>query len=79
MRAALDVIRSDPDAGKELQLEFAGYRRVRVGRLRIVYRVGPEIEVLAIGARETIYEDVARMLKPLRERRARYRIRRPGL
>lgn len=34
------------------------------------------MEVLAIGARETIYEDVARRLSPLRERRHRYLARR---
>lgn len=72
MRAALDVIRSDPEEGKALHLELDGYRRSRVGGLRIVYRVAGEIEVLAIGARETIYEEVARLLKPIRERRRRY-------
>ena len=38
-RAGLDLIRADPEVGKELRDELAGLRSLRVGRLRIVYRV----------------------------------------
>ncbi len=76
VRAALDAIRAEPDAGKELHLELDGWRRARVGGLRIVYRVAADIEVLAIGARETIYEEAARLIKAVQERRGRYLARR---
>ncbi|MBI2325084.1 MAG: type II toxin-antitoxin system RelE/ParE family toxin [Chloroflexi bacterium] len=72
MRAALDEIRSDPTAGNDLQLELTGYRSLRVGRLRIVYRTGATTEVIAIGPRETIYQDAARLLRPMAERRTPY-------
>ena len=39
VRAGLDLIRTDPEVGKELRDELAGLRSLRVGRLRIVYRV----------------------------------------
>lgn len=72
IRAALDALVSDPAGGKELQLELAGYRTYRVGRFRIVYRTNAMVRVVAIGPRETIYQDAARVLRPLAERRRRY-------
>src|SRR5713101_3030531 len=41
VRAALDLIRTDPAAGKALRDALAGLRSLRVGRFRIVYRVAP--------------------------------------
>lgn len=72
-RAALDAIRSDPGAGKELRLDLSGWRTYRVGRLRIVYRAASEVQVLLVGPRETIYQEAARLLRPLAERRGRTR------
>ena len=37
---ALDRLREDPAAGKPLAGPLAGHRSLRVGPLRIVYRVG---------------------------------------
>ncbi len=65
VRAALDLIRTDPAAGKALRDELAGLRSLRVGRFRIVYRVPPGrvIELGAIGPRRTIYQETLRLLR----------------
>ncbi|MBI2526533.1 MAG: type II toxin-antitoxin system RelE/ParE family toxin [Candidatus Rokubacteria bacterium] len=70
LRAALDVIRADPAAGKELRDELAGLRGFRLGRFRIVYRLGPRrlIELVAIGPRRSIYEETLRLVRRDRER-----------
>lgn len=62
VRAALDEIARDPDAGTALQRELSGLRKYRVRRYRLVFRVEPashEVRVLAFGHRSSIYEDVA--------------------
>lgn len=59
MRAALDEVQAAPEIGDPLHRELAGRRRVRVGQLRIVYRVLPqEIQIVAIGPRSTIYREL---------------------
>lgn len=65
VRAALDVIRADPLAGKELRDDLVGLRSFRVGRFRIIYRVAPRrlIELVALGPRRSIYEDTLRLLR----------------
>ena len=64
VRVALDAIRENPSAGKALIEELAGWRSLRVGQFRIVYReAGKVIEVGVIGPRATIYEDAARRLR----------------
>jgi mRNA interferase RelE/StbE len=65
VRAALDVIREDPLAGKELRDDLVGLRSFRVGRFRIIYRVAPRrlIELVALGPRRSIYEDTLRLLR----------------
>ena len=69
VRAGLDVIREEPSAGKELREGLAGLRSLRVGRLRIIYRIasGRLLELVAVGPRDTIYEDTLRLIR--RERR----------
>jgi mRNA interferase RelE/StbE len=69
VRAALDVIRADAAAGKGLRGELAGLRRFRLGRFRIVYRLGSRrlIELIAIGPRRSFYEETLRLVR--RERR----------
>lgn len=69
VRAALDVIRDDPSAGKELRDELAGLHSFRVGRFRIVYRVIPKrvIDLVAFGSRRTIYADTLRLIGRERE------------
>ncbi len=61
MRAALDDVREDPALGKPLREELEGLRSMRVGRLRIVYaETRAAVEIVAVGPRRTIYEEVER-------------------
>jgi mRNA interferase RelE/StbE len=63
-RAALDDMLADPGVGKALRDELSGFRSCRVGRFRIVYRLaGTVIEVVAIGPRNTIYEETWRLVR----------------
>jgi mRNA interferase RelE/StbE len=63
VRAAIDLLCSSPAAGKALKGELAGWRSLRVGRLRIVYREArQQIEVAAIGPRASIYFETTRRL-----------------
>lgn len=65
VRAGLDVIRTDPGAGKQLRDELASLRSLRVGRFRVVHRVASNraIELVAIGPRRTIYAETLRLLR----------------
>ena len=65
VRAGLEVIREDPSVGKELHDDLAGLRSFRVGNFRIIYRVAARrvIELVALGARRTIYEETSRRLR----------------
>lgn len=65
VRAGLDLIRIDPEAGKELRDELAGLRSLRIGRFRIVYRIASRrlIDLIAIGPRRTIYQETLRLLR----------------
>ena len=61
VRAALAELLRDPDLGEPLERELTGMRRIRVGRLRIVYRVSAvALEIVAIGPRRTIYTELER-------------------
>ncbi len=59
IKASLKGILSDPDSGKALRNDLAGLRSVHVSRFRIIYRISQkkEIEIIAIGPRERIYEE----------------------
>jgi mRNA interferase RelE/StbE len=65
VRAGLDTIRTDSQAGKELRDDLAGFRSLRIGRFRIIYRIAPRglIELVAIGPRRSIYEETLRLLR----------------
>ncbi|TMA54416.1 MAG: hypothetical protein E6J75_13925 [Deltaproteobacteria bacterium] len=64
VRAALDGIRAAPDRAKPLTGELEGWRTVRVGPVRIIYRRAPAtIDVAAIGPRTSIYVETARLLR----------------
>jgi len=42
--------------GKPLRHDWIGYRRIRIGKIRIIYKIEKEIvEILAIGHRQDIY------------------------
>ncbi len=65
MRTALQTLCAVPHSGKALKDELEGLRSFRVGRLRIIYRVGlkKEVEVVAIGPRKSIYEETFKLLR----------------
>ena len=65
IKASLQIILADPNAGKALKDELAGLRSFRASRFRIIYRVSSkaQIEIIAIGPREHIYEETFRILK----------------
>ena len=71
VRAGLDIIRSEPSSGRALRDDLAGLQSLRVGRLRIIYRVAPGrvIELVAVGPRRIIYEETSRQLRRERGRR----------
>ena len=73
VRAALQAILDDPYAGKALCNELRGLRSYRVGRLRIIYRLRRDVELVAIGPRDSIYVETYRRIH---EPRGRYRL--PG-
>ena len=63
IRAALAEILEDPACGKALEDELQGYWSLRVGRNRIIYLPHKDgVEVVAIGPRQTIYEEAARKI-----------------
>lgn len=67
MRAAVDALREQPHLGRELSDELSGLWRYPVGRLRVVYRYDEQkLEVLFIGPRATIYEDLAVIVRTRR-------------
>ena len=60
VRAALTHILENPACGKPLERELKGYWSLRVGRHRIIYRPdGEGAEIVAVGPRRIIYEEVA--------------------
>ena len=66
IKAALQTILGDPQAGKALKNELEGLRSFRVGRFRVVYRIRGEegiVEIAAIGPRKRIYEETLRLLR----------------
>ena len=64
IRKSLEAVSAEPESGKALKEELDGLRSFRVSRFRIIYRIlgKKEIEVIAIGPREKIYEETFRLL-----------------
>jgi mRNA interferase RelE/StbE len=64
LKTAFHTIASDPYAGKALNEELDGLRSYRVSRFRIIYRLMREkqIEIIAVGPRERIYEETYRLV-----------------
>jgi len=63
--SSLKMILSDPHVGKALMDELGGLRSLRVGSFRVIYRIkDPEqIELVAVGPRERIYEETFRIIR----------------
>jgi mRNA interferase RelE/StbE len=67
IKAALQTILTDPQAGKMLKDELTGMQSFRVGKFRVIYRININkeriIEIVAIGPRKKIYEETLRLLR----------------
>lgn len=65
VRAAFEILLREPQTGKALKDELAGLRSFRVGRYRVIYRVpgGKELDIVAVGPRERIYEDTYLLIR----------------
>jgi mRNA interferase RelE/StbE len=65
VKSSLRMILSNPYSGKALVDELSGLRSFRVSSFRIIYRIeDPEqIELVAIGPRERIYEETFRIIQ----------------
>jgi mRNA interferase RelE/StbE len=65
IKSSLKMVLSDPYSGKALVDELAGLRSFKVSSFRIIYRIkDPEqIELVAIGPRERIYEETFRIIQ----------------
>ncbi len=62
IRSGLGDILADPACGRPLEGDLEGLFSLRIGRFRIVYRPDVEgAEIVAVGPRATIYEEVARL------------------
>ena len=62
VRNALTALQREPTLGAPLGKELEGLWRYRVRRYRVVYgieRSAREIQVVAVGPRSTVYEDLA--------------------
>jgi mRNA interferase RelE/StbE len=64
VKSSLKMVLSDSYSGKALTGELTGLRSFRVSSFRIIYRIkDPEqIELVAIGPRERIYEETFRII-----------------
>ena len=69
IRAAFEIILREPQAGKALKEELAGLRSFRVSRYRVIYRVsvGKQLDIVAVGPRERIYEDTYLLISKARK------------
>ena len=65
IKSCLKIILSELHSGKALMDELSGLRSFRVSSFRIIYRIKkPEqIELIAIGPRERIYEETFRIIQ----------------
>jgi len=64
VREGLERISSEPYCGKELKDDLSGLRSLRIRRFRIIYRISEtnEIEIVAIGPRDRIYEETSELI-----------------
>jgi mRNA interferase RelE/StbE len=70
VRAALDRLAQDLEAGKALQGDLRGLRSLRVARFRVIYRTPARrvIEIVTIGPRNRVYEETLRLVSSERRR-----------
>ena len=65
VKASLKIILFDPSSGKALMDELSGLRSFRISSFRIIYRIKEpgQIELVAVGPRERIYEETFRIIQ----------------
>jgi mRNA interferase RelE/StbE len=65
IRAGLRHIVTEPESGKSLKDELEGLRSYRISRFSVIYRISSKqtIDIVAIGPRQTIYEETYRIIK----------------
>ena len=65
VKASLKIILSDPSSGKALMNELSSLRSFRISSFRIIYRIKEpgQIELVAVGPRERIYEETFRIIQ----------------
>jgi len=65
VKASLKIILSEPYSGKALIEELWGLRSFRISSFRIIYRAKEpdQIELVAIGPRERIYQETFRIIQ----------------
>jgi len=65
IREGLRHILKEPESGKFLKDELTGLQSYRIRKIRIVYRKSSlqVIDIIAIGPRNTIYEETYRIVK----------------
>ena len=70
VRAALDRLAQDVEAGKALQGDLRGLHSLRVARFRVIHRVSTRrvIEIVTIGPRDRVYEETLRLVSVGRRR-----------
>ena len=65
IKSSIEVILSDPHAGKSLKGELTGLKSFRIGRFRIIYNISSKqtIDIVSVCPRRIIYEITYRLLK----------------
>jgi len=66
IKAAVRAIATDPECGEPLMRELDGFWKYRVRRFRIVYAIDRKtrtIRLMAVGHRQSIYEDLTAKLR----------------
>ena len=70
IRAALEDLRNNPYAGRDLQEELYGYKSFKLKRYRVLYNINEEentIQIFHIGHRKDVYEQFNRLLNQLKK------------
>jgi mRNA-degrading endonuclease RelE of RelBE toxin-antitoxin system len=66
VRDAIATLAVEPHKGEPLRRELAAYHKFRVRRFRIVYQIERKrrtVRVIAVGARASIYEELAARIR----------------
>jgi mRNA interferase RelE/StbE len=70
IKQALDELRKNPSAGRDLQEELYGYKSFKLKRFRVLYNINEEeniIQIFHIGHRKDVYEQLNHLLNQLKK------------